>query len=83
MRLHRLIRTIAALLLVGMATAAHAAAYRNFRAAIYVTVGSTKKLADPAIPPDEKTFFKFGLGYLHWWQGDKDDALTILTEATA
>jgi hypothetical protein len=48
MRLHRLIRTIAALLLVGMATAAHSAAYRNFRAAIYVTVGSTKKLADPA-----------------------------------
>ncbi|MEP7131373.1 MAG: hypothetical protein ABI770_09615 [Sphingomicrobium sp.] len=30
------------------ATQAHAAAYRNFRAAIYVTVTDTKRLADPA-----------------------------------
>jgi hypothetical protein len=31
-----------------LAQGAHAAAYKNFRAAIYVTVGDTKKLADPA-----------------------------------
>ena len=48
MRLHRLIGAIAALLFMNLAAAAHAAAYKNFRAAIYITVGDTKKLADPA-----------------------------------
>ena len=48
MRLHRLIGAIAALLFVSLAPAANAAAYKNFRAAIYVTVGDTKRLADPA-----------------------------------
>lgn len=47
MRLHRLIIAISAFFMV--AGPAHAApAYSNFRAAIYVTVGDTKKLADPA-----------------------------------
>jgi hypothetical protein len=48
--LKRLIIAIASLLALGvMASAAAAApAYRNFRAAIYITVGDTKKLADPA-----------------------------------
>lgn len=48
MRLHRLIGAIAALLFVSLATGAHAGAYKNFRAAIYITVGDTKRLADPA-----------------------------------
>ena len=41
-----------------------------------------QKLADPNTPADQKNFWKFGLGYLHWWLGEKDDALTVLTEAT-
>ena len=48
MRLDRFVAAIAALLVLGMATAADAGAYRNFRAAIYIPVGATKKLADPA-----------------------------------
>ncbi|HET7605502.1 MAG TPA: hypothetical protein VFK28_05475 [Sphingomicrobium sp.] len=48
MRFHRLIGAIAVLLLMSVATAAHAAAYKNFRAAIYIPVGGAKKLADPA-----------------------------------
>ena len=41
-----------------------------------------QKLADANTPHEHKNFWKFGLGYLHWWQGNKDDALTVLTEAT-
>ncbi|MGE5562226.1 MAG: hypothetical protein ACM3ZV_02845 [Bacillota bacterium] len=48
MGLQRVFQAIAALFLLGAATAADAAAYRNFRAAIYIPVGATKKLADPA-----------------------------------
>ena len=48
MRFHRLIGAIAALLLMSCAAAADAAAYKNFRAAIYIPVSATKKLADPA-----------------------------------
>ena len=48
MRLERFVAAIAALLVLGMASAADAGAYRNFRAAIYIPVGATKKLADPA-----------------------------------
>jgi hypothetical protein len=47
MRLHRLIIAIGALFIV-TGSAHGAPAYRNFRAAIYVTVGDTRKLADPA-----------------------------------
>ncbi|MFL6737293.1 MAG: hypothetical protein ACJ8F4_09590 [Sphingomonas sp.] len=48
MRLQRLIGPIAALFLTNLATTAGAAAYKNFRAAIYITVGDTKSLANPA-----------------------------------
>jgi hypothetical protein len=48
MRLHRIVSAVVALLGIGMATQVEAAAYRHFRAAIYITVGDTKKLADPA-----------------------------------
>jgi hypothetical protein len=48
MRLHRLIGVLGAMLSLGLAAAADAAAYKNFRAAIYIPVGATKKLADPA-----------------------------------
>ncbi len=41
-----------------------------------------QKLADANTPNEQKNFWKFGLGYLYWWQGNKDDALTVLTEAT-
>jgi hypothetical protein len=47
MRLHRLIIAISAFFMV-VGPAQAAPAYSNFRAAIYVTVGDTKKLADPA-----------------------------------
>src|ERR1043165_9235034 len=48
MRLQRAMGIIAVLLLCGLGTAAQAGAYKHFRAAIYVTVHDTKRLADPA-----------------------------------
>jgi hypothetical protein len=48
MRLRSIIGVLAALCGMAFAPAAHAAAYRNFRAAIYIPVSSTKRLADPA-----------------------------------
>jgi hypothetical protein len=49
MRLQRIIRLLAAILVIGLSAAeAHAAAYKNFRAAIYIPVNGTKRLADPA-----------------------------------
>ena len=45
--LQRLLGLIAALLML-IPAAADAAAYKHFRAAIYIPVGSTKRLADPA-----------------------------------
>jgi hypothetical protein len=43
----RIISALAILFVALFAQAAHAAAYKNFRAAIYITVGDTKRLADP------------------------------------
>ncbi len=49
MRLQRIIGLLAAILVIGVSAAqANAAAYKNFRVAIYVPVSSTKRLADPA-----------------------------------
>ncbi len=48
MRFTSLIGAIGALLFLFFATAADAGAYKNFRAAIYIPVSATKKLADPA-----------------------------------
>src|SRR5438309_3865363 len=48
MRLRSILGMLAALCGMALAQAAHAAAYKNFRAAIYVPVHSTKRLADPA-----------------------------------
>jgi hypothetical protein len=48
MRLPRAMGIIAALFLCALGTAAQAGAYKNFRAAIYVTVHDTKRLAHPA-----------------------------------
>ena len=48
MRLQRIVAVFALVWVALLAQGAHAAAYKNFRAAIYVTVGDTKKLADPA-----------------------------------
>src|SRR5438270_6938332 len=48
MRLQRVIGIIAFLCFAAFTKAAEAAAYKNFRVAIYVTVNSTKRLADPA-----------------------------------
>ena len=41
-----------------------------------------QKTADGKTPEDQKLFWQFGLGYLHWWSDDKDDALSVLTAAT-
>src|SRR5438445_959844 len=48
MRLQRIVGILAILFSFAGAQAAHAAAYRNFRAAIYIPVNGTKRLADPA-----------------------------------
>jgi hypothetical protein len=47
-RMQRIIGLVAVLCLALMARTADAAAYKNFRVAIYVPVNSTKRLADPA-----------------------------------
>ena len=41
-----------------------------------------KKLADPQTPDAQKVFWQFGLGYLHWWLDEKDEALSVLVAAT-
>jgi hypothetical protein len=46
--MRRIIGVLAFLGLIAFSHAAYAAAYRNFRVAIYVTVHDTKRLADPA-----------------------------------
>src|SRR4051794_9759473 len=49
MRWRRIVGLLAAMLVFSLfAVEAQAAAYKNFRAAIYITVGDTKRLADPA-----------------------------------
>src|SRR3982751_3239559 len=48
MRLQRLIGLFVCMCFMAFGQAAHAAAYKNFRAAIYITVKDTKRLADPA-----------------------------------
>ena len=49
MRLKRIICALASMCLVVLGQSAQAAAYKNFRAAIYIPVNSTKRLADPAV----------------------------------
>ena len=46
--MRRIIGVLAFLWLIGAAQTARASAYKHFRAAIYITVGDTKRLADPA-----------------------------------
>jgi hypothetical protein len=48
MLLQRIVAAVVALIVLSLPAAAQAGAYKNFRAAIYVTVGDTKKLANPA-----------------------------------
>ena len=48
MRLQRIISALALMCLTAFGQSAEAAAYKNFRAAIYIPVNSTKRLADPA-----------------------------------
>ncbi len=40
------------------------------------------KLADENTPVAQKPLWHFGLGYLNWWLGEKDEAVRILAEAT-
>lgn len=42
-----------------------------------------QKLADSQTPAEQKNFWKFAVGYLLWWGNEKDDAIQVLTEATA
>ena len=48
MRLQRIIRALAFMCLMALGPSTEAAAYKNFRAAIYIPVNGTKRLADPA-----------------------------------
>ena len=41
-----------------------------------------KKLSDPNTSEIQKIFWQFGLGYLHWWMDEKDEALAVLAPAT-
>ena len=46
--MRRLFGVLAFLWFIAVSQNAHAAAYKNFRAAIYITVHDTKRLADRA-----------------------------------
>jgi hypothetical protein len=46
--MRRILGVLAFLCLVGTSQTVQAGAYKNFRVAIYITVGDTKRLADPA-----------------------------------
>src|SRR3569833_3735413 len=48
MRVHRSVGVLATLIIAVAGTLAEASAYKHFRAAIYITVGDSKKLAAPA-----------------------------------
>lgn len=39
-----------------------------------------KKMNDKQTPAGQQFFWKLGLGYLYWWNDDKDDALAILSD---
>src|SRR3954462_7889961 len=68
MRLQRIFGLFAFLCCVAVAGSANAAAYKNFRVAIYVPVSSTKRLADPATFEREfarvSSHLKFDKGYI-------------------
>ncbi len=40
------------------------------------------KLSDEKTPVAQKPLLHFGLGYLNWWLGEKEEAVRILSEAT-
>lgn len=37
---------------------------------------------DLQTPESERIMWQFGLGYLHWWNEEKDDALAVLNDAS-
>ena len=41
-----------------------------------------KNLNDANTSEAQKIFWQFGLGYLHWWLDEKDEALAVLAPAT-
>ena len=41
-----------------------------------------KKLNEADTSDDQKLFWQFGIGYLHWWLDEKDEALDVLVAAT-
>lgn len=40
-----------------------------------------KKLKDETTPQRQQIFWKLGLGYVYWWNDDKDEALAALSDA--
>ena len=40
------------------------------------------RVASAKTPEAQKIFWQFGLGYLHWWMDEKDEALRVLAAAT-
>ncbi|HEY4258994.1 MAG TPA: hypothetical protein VGM98_02490, partial [Schlesneria sp.] len=41
-----------------------------------------QQIAEAKTPAIQKSYWKFGLGYLQWWHDEKDEAVAIITEAT-
>ena len=41
----------------------------------------TKTAKDTTLSEAERRLWHFGLGYLHWWSDDKDEALSVLSDA--
>ena len=37
---------------------------------------------DPQTPESQRKILQFGLGYLHWWNDEKDEALAVLNDAS-
>ncbi|MBC8116215.1 MAG: tetratricopeptide repeat protein, partial [Candidatus Saccharimonas sp.] len=57
------------------------ALYRETEQAPALTEAFASALKDPQTSAAQRQFWQFGLGYLHWWNDEKDEALAALSDA--
>jgi tetratricopeptide (TPR) repeat protein len=57
------------------------AIYRNGERTEELIALFAKKSSEEAVPLDQRLVWKFGLGYLQWWNEEHEVAITTLTEA--
>ncbi len=57
------------------------ALYRETEQGPALTEAFAAALRDPQTPAAQRQLWQFGLGYLHWWNDEKDEALAVLSDA--